>query len=85
VDAEVDNVFGPRMFSIDERGWFGLGAGMLVYMPSQFAALVREVDLGRQQGRAAPEPRPYAAVQSGSGGRRGADEPRRAGHRQERA
>ena len=50
VDAEVDNVFGPRMFSIDERGWFGLGAGMLVYMPSQFAALVREGDLVTVEG-----------------------------------
>jgi hypothetical protein len=44
VDAEVETVFGPRMFTIDERSWGDLEGEILVYMPSQFAAFVREDD-----------------------------------------
>jgi hypothetical protein len=35
---------GPRMFTIDERSWGDLEGEILVYMPSQFAAFVREDD-----------------------------------------
>ena len=44
VTAEVDNVFGPRLFKIDEPRWADLDGEVLVYMPSNLAALVREDD-----------------------------------------
>jgi hypothetical protein len=44
VDAEVEEVFGPRLFSIDEPRWADLDGELFVLMPSQQAALVREND-----------------------------------------
>lgn len=44
VDAEVEEVYGPRVFSIDEPNWADLDGEILVYVPSTLAALVREND-----------------------------------------
>ena len=44
VDAAVENVLGPRVFSIDEPHWADLEGEILVYMPTTLAALVREND-----------------------------------------
>lgn len=44
VDAEVDEILGPRMFKIDDGHWFGLGGEMFVYLATTLAALVREDD-----------------------------------------
>jgi hypothetical protein len=44
VDAEVETVHGPRLFTIDEPNWGDLEGETLVYMPSDLAALVREDD-----------------------------------------
>ena len=44
VDAEVDSVFGPRLFTIDARDWADLGGELLVVVPSALAAGVREHD-----------------------------------------
>lgn len=44
VDAEVETVLGPRMFTIDEPGWGDLDGEVMVYMPTGLAALVREGD-----------------------------------------
>lgn len=44
VDAEVEDVYGPRMFTIDEPNWGDLQGEMLVYMPTSLAAMVREND-----------------------------------------
>jgi hypothetical protein len=44
VTAEVDEVFGPRLFKIDEPHWADLDQEVLVYMPTALAALVREGD-----------------------------------------
>ena len=44
VTGEVEEVFGPRLFKIDEPGWADLDREVLVYVPSSFAALVREDD-----------------------------------------
>lgn len=44
VDAEVETVHGPRLFTIDEPGWGDLEGEILVYMPSDLAALVKEDD-----------------------------------------
>lgn len=44
VTAEVDEVFGPRLFKIDEPNWADLDREVLVYMPTALAALVREGD-----------------------------------------
>ena len=43
VDAEVEEVYGPRLFSIDEPGWFDRHE-TLVFMPSTLAALVKDDD-----------------------------------------
>jgi hypothetical protein len=45
VTAEVEEVFGPRLFKIDEPGWADLDGEVLVYLPADLAALVREDDL----------------------------------------
>ncbi|HEX6973933.1 MAG TPA: hypothetical protein VF147_06000, partial [Vicinamibacterales bacterium] len=34
VDAEVDDVLGPRLFKIDEPGWIDLDPEVLVYVPT---------------------------------------------------
>jgi hypothetical protein len=44
VDAEVEDVYGPRLFTIDEPRWADLQGEMLVHLPSPLAALVREND-----------------------------------------
>lgn len=44
VDAEVEDVFGPRLFTVDEPGWFDLDGELMVFMPTALAALVREDD-----------------------------------------
>lgn len=44
VDAEVETVLGPRLFTIDEPNWGDLDGEILVYMPSTLAALVKDDD-----------------------------------------
>jgi hypothetical protein len=44
VTAEVEDVFGPRLFKIDEFDWADLDGEILVYLPTNFAALVRDDD-----------------------------------------
>ena len=43
-DGEVEEVFGPRFFSIDERRWGDLDGEILVLLPAGTAAMVREDD-----------------------------------------
>lgn len=45
VDAEVESVLGPRLFTIDERNWIDLEGELLVYMPTDLVALVKAGDL----------------------------------------
>ena len=44
VDAEVEEVFGPRLFTIDEPHWGDLDGEILVFMPTPLAALVKDDD-----------------------------------------
>ena len=44
VDAEVEDVLGPRLFTIDEPRWGDLEGEILVHVPNGLAALVREDD-----------------------------------------
>ena len=44
VDAEVEDVYGPRVFTIDEPNWGDLEGELLVYVPSPLAAIIREND-----------------------------------------
>jgi hypothetical protein len=44
VDAEVEDIFGPRLFTIDEPNWADLEGEILVHMESPLAAMVREND-----------------------------------------
>ena len=44
VDAEVEEVYGPRLFTIDEPHWGDLDGEVLVYAPSVLAALVKDDD-----------------------------------------
>jgi hypothetical protein len=44
VTAEVEDVYGPRLFKIDEHNWGDMDAEVLVYLPSDLASLVREDD-----------------------------------------
>ena len=44
VDAEIEEVFGPRIFTIDEPNWGDLAGEILVYVPTTLAALVKEDD-----------------------------------------
>jgi hypothetical protein len=44
VDAEVEDIYGPRLFTIDEPRWGDLEGEVLVHVPSALAALVREND-----------------------------------------
>ena len=44
VDAEIEEVFGPRVFTIDESNWGDLEGEILVYVPTTLAALVKEND-----------------------------------------
>ena len=44
VDGEVEEVFGPRIFTIDERNWGDLDGELLVFVPTPLAAVVRDDD-----------------------------------------
>ena len=44
VDAEVEEVLGPRLFTIDEPHWGDLDGEILVHAPNLFAVLVRDDD-----------------------------------------
>lgn len=44
VDAEIEEVYGPRVFTIDESNWGDLEGEILVYVPTTLAALVKEND-----------------------------------------
>lgn len=44
VDAEIEDVYGPRVFTVDEPNWGDLEGETLVYVPTNLAALVREND-----------------------------------------
>lgn len=44
VDAEVEKVLGPRLFTIDEPNWADLDGEILVHVPAALAALVRPDD-----------------------------------------
>jgi hypothetical protein len=44
VDAEIEDVLGPRVFTIDEPNWGDLQGEILVYVPTTRAAAVREND-----------------------------------------
>nr|WP_239489783.1 hypothetical protein [Luteitalea sp. TBR-22] len=44
VDAEVEKVLGPRLFTIDEPDWADLDGEILVHVPTALAALVRPDD-----------------------------------------
>jgi hypothetical protein len=44
VTAAVEEVLGPRLFKIDEPHWGDLDGEVLVYLPGNLAALVREGD-----------------------------------------
>jgi hypothetical protein len=44
VTAEVEELFGPRLFKLDEFNWGDLDGEVLVHLPSDLAALVREDD-----------------------------------------
>jgi hypothetical protein len=54
VDGEVEDVYGPRIFTIDERNWGDLDGELLVLMPSPMAALVREDDRITVTGKVKP-------------------------------
>ena len=52
VDAEVEEVLGPRLFTLDERNWGDLDGELLVFVETPLAAVVRDddlVDLRRHQ------------------------------------
>lgn len=44
VDGEVEEVLGPRVFTIDEPNWGDLDGELLVFMPTQLVALVKDDD-----------------------------------------
>lgn len=44
VTGEVEEVFGPRLFKIDEQNWADLDGEVLVYLPANAAAIVGEDD-----------------------------------------
>ena len=44
VDGEVEEIYGPRLFTIDEPRWGDLGGEILVLLPTPLAALVKEND-----------------------------------------
>jgi hypothetical protein len=44
VDGEVEEVYSPRLFTIDEAHWGDLDGEVLVYAPSMLAALVKDDD-----------------------------------------
>ena len=44
VDGEVEEIFGPRLFTIDEPHWGDLDGEILVLLPTPLAALVKDDD-----------------------------------------
>ena len=44
VDAEVEEIYGPRLFTIDEPRWGDLEGEILVFMPTSLAVLVKDDD-----------------------------------------
>jgi hypothetical protein len=44
VDAEVDEVYGPRLFTIDDPEWGDLGGEVLIHAPALAAVVVRDED-----------------------------------------
>ncbi|MGE3178106.1 MAG: hypothetical protein AB7O32_11590 [Vicinamibacterales bacterium] len=75
VSGVVQRVLGPRAFRIDEEGWTDLGRELLVIVPGELVASLRENDaiivdglvrkfvraeLEREHGWTLPEPRPGA-------------------------
>lgn len=44
VTGEVEDVFGPRLFTIDEPNWMDFDGETVVYVPADLAATVREDD-----------------------------------------
>lgn len=58
VDGEVEDVFGPRLFAIDEAQGADEAREVLVYVPSHLAALIREDDKVTVTGTVIPFTRP---------------------------
>ena len=54
VDAEVEEVYGPRLFTIDEPRWGDPEDEVIVYVPSAHAATVREHDRVTVTGEVTP-------------------------------
>lgn len=44
VDGEVEDVLGPRVFTIDEPDWADLEGEILVFMPTHLVALIKDDD-----------------------------------------
>ena len=44
VDGEVEEIYGPRLFTIDEPNWGDLSGEILVLLPTPLAALVKDDD-----------------------------------------
>lgn len=44
VTGEVEEVFGPRLFTIDEANWIDFDGETVVYVPANLAAVVKEDD-----------------------------------------
>ena len=44
VDGAVEDIYGPRLFTIDEPNWGDLEGEILVYMPSAAALSIRDDD-----------------------------------------
>lgn len=51
VDAEIEDVYGPRLFTIDEPNWADLDREVLVHVPTALAALVDSGDRVTVTGR----------------------------------
>ena len=54
VDAEVEKVLGPRMFTIDEPDWGDLDGEIIVTLPTSLAALVKDDDRVTIEGTVRP-------------------------------
>jgi hypothetical protein len=59
VDATIEKVLGPRLFTIDEDNWMDLDGEILAFVPTYLAALVREDDRVTITGTV----RPFASVE----------------------
>jgi hypothetical protein len=54
VDAEVEEIYGPRLFTIDEPHWGDLDGEILVLLPTPLAALVKDDDRVTITGKVQP-------------------------------